>query len=125
MLIDEMLNQIGATALDGGTSTDPDKIIQQTLIQTPDAIAISTYNGVALSYYQALRQGLKDHGLTIPILIGGRLNQIPEGSNSSLPQDVGDQLAAEGALVCRDAADLLPILQQIAARKTAAIRHAP
>ena len=125
MLIDEMLNQIGATALDGGTSTDPDKIIQQALSQAPDAIAISTYNGVALSYYQALRQGLKDHGLTIPILIGGRLNQIPDGSNSSLPQDVGDQLAAEGALVCRDAADLLPILQQIAARKTAAIRHAP
>lgn len=125
MLIDEMLNQIGATAIDGGTSTDPDRLIAQTLAQTPDAIAISTYNGVALSYYQALRAGLDNHGLSIPILIGGRLNQIPEGSNSSLPQDVGAQLAAEGALVCRDAADLLPILQQIAARKTAATPHAP
>ncbi|MDB5657693.1 MAG: hypothetical protein JWS10_308 [Cypionkella sp.] len=125
MLIDEMLNQIGATAIDGGTSTDPDKIIQQTLAHTPDAIAISTYNGVALSYYQALRHGLAKHGLTTPILIGGRLNQIPEGSNSSLPQDVGDQLADEGALVCRDAADLLPILQQIAGRKAAAAKSAP
>ncbi|OYU37603.1 MAG: hypothetical protein CFE33_19980 [Pseudorhodobacter sp. PARRP1] len=117
MLIDEMLHQIGATTIDGGTSTDPDKLILQALSQTPDAIAISTYNGVALSYYQTLRAGLDQHGLTIPILIGGRLNQIPEGSNTSLPQDVGAQLAAEGAHVCRDAADLLPILQQIAASK--------
>ncbi|GLS87165.1 hypothetical protein GCM10010873_21390 [Cypionkella aquatica] len=117
MLLEEMLNQLGATAIDGGTSTDPDRIIAQTIATSPDAIAISTYNGVALSYYQALRAGLDRHGLTTPILIGGRLNQIPEGSNTSLPQDVGDQLAAEGALVCRDAAELVPNLQQIAARR--------
>jgi hypothetical protein len=46
----------------------------------------------------------------VPILIGGRLNQIPEGSNSSLPVDVGDELAAAGAVVCREAAELVPRL---------------
>lgn len=125
MLIDEMLNQLGATALDGGTSTDPARLVTLAAQLRPDAIAISTYNGVALGYYQALRHGLTEQGLDLPILIGGRLNQIPEGSNSSLPQDVGGQLAAEGALVCRAAADLLPNLAQIAARKAAVGTAAP
>lgn len=110
MLIDEMLRQLGAEPLDGGTSTDPGPLAALARQMKPDAIAISTYNGVALSYFQALKGELTALGLDPPILIGGRLNQIPEGSNSSLPMDVGDRLVAEGALVCRTAADLLPAL---------------
>ena len=52
-------------------------------------------------FKEAFRYGLGDGEAGIRkkdvILIGGRLNQIPEGSNTSLPQDVGTQLAAEGA----------------------------
>lgn len=110
MLIDEMLRQLGAEALDGGTSTDPGPLAALAAGLRPDAIAISTYNGVALAYFQALKAELQACGLDLPVLIGGRLNQIPEGSNSSLPMDVGDRLAAEGAVVCRAAADLLPAL---------------
>lgn len=113
MLIDEMLRQLGAEALDGGTSTDPGPLAALAAELRPDAIALSTYNGVALAYYQALRAALAVQGLTVPVLIGGRLNQIPEGSNSSLPTDVGDVLAAEGAVVCRAAADLLPALAKV------------
>ena len=65
---------------------------------------------MALAYFQTLKAELKTRSLDIPILIGGRLNQIPEGSNSSLPMDVGAELAAEGAVVCRSAAELLPAL---------------
>lgn len=110
MLVAEMLRQLGADALDGGTSTDPDALAARVAELRPDAIAISTYNGVALSYFLALKAGLDTRGLSVPVLIGGRLNQIPEGSNSSLPMDVGDSLEAEGAVVCRAAADLLPAL---------------
>lgn len=110
MLVDEILRQLGAEALDGGTSTDPGPLVELAAELKPDAIAISTYNGVALAYFQALKAALLGHGLDLPVLIGGRLNQIPGGSNSSLPMDVGDRLAAEGALVCRTAADLLPAL---------------
>lgn len=113
MLIDEMLRQLGAEALDGGTSTDPGPLAALAAELRPDAIALSTYNGVALAYYQALRAALAVQGLTVPVLIGGRLNQIPEGSNSSLPTDVGDVLEAEGAVVCRAAADLLPALAKV------------
>jgi len=115
MLIDEMLRQLGAEALDGGTSTDPGPLAALAEALRPDAIAISTYNGVALAYYQALKAALAARGLALPVLIGGRLNQIPEGSNSSLPMDVGDMLTAEGAVVCRAAADLLPALAYVRA----------
>ena len=113
MLIEEMLRRVGATVLDGGVSTDPDRLAALARALQPDAIAISTYNGVALSYFQAVL----DQGVTVPVLIGGRLNQIPDGSNSSLPVDVGDQLAAAGAVVCRAASDMIPVLQ--AARRAA------
>lgn len=110
MLIEDMLRKLGAVVLEGGVSTDPVRLAAEVAQLRPDAIAISTYNGVALSYYQGLRAA----GIAVPILIGGRLNQIPEGSNSSLPVDVGDLLAAAGALVCRDAAELAPALRSVA-----------
>ena len=122
MLIDEMLRQLGAEALDGGTSTDPGPLAALAARLQPDAIAISTYNGVALAYFQALQKELRARDLHLPVLIGGRLNQIPEGSNSSLPMDVGDRLAAEGALVCRAASDLLPALARLRQSRAADAR---
>jgi methylmalonyl-CoA mutase cobalamin-binding subunit len=106
MLVEEILRRSGAVVLDGGVSTEPGVLAEKVRAERPDAVAISTYNGIALRYFQALR----DQGVDVPILIGGRLNQIPEGSNSSLPVDVGDELAAAGAVVCREAAELVPRL---------------
>lgn len=106
MLIEEILRRLGCSVIDGGVSTDPAHLAQTCAETRPDAVAISTYNGVALDYYHALRAA----GIAVPILIGGRLNQIPPGSNSSLPVDVGTELAEAGALVCREAADLGPRL---------------
>ncbi len=60
-----------------------------------------------MSYYNVLREHL---GNRIPVLIGGRLNQVPDSSNTSLPVDVGDQLAASGALVCREIEEAVPAL---------------
>jgi methylmalonyl-CoA mutase cobalamin-binding subunit len=110
MLVEEILRRLGVTVLDGGVSTDPALLAERVREQTPDAVAISTYNGIALRYFQALQT----EGVAVPILIGGRLNQIPKGSNSSLPVDVGAELAEAGAVVCRNAADLAPALQSLA-----------
>jgi methylmalonyl-CoA mutase cobalamin-binding subunit len=118
MLIEEILRRLGVVVLDGGVSTDPAVLARQVAAKRPDAVAISTYNGVALDYYSALRS----RGITVPILIGGRLNQIPAGSNSSLPVDVGEELATAGAIVCRAASDLPERLAQIARIKGEAAR---
>lgn len=113
MLIDRMAVDIGALPIDGGVSTEPERLAVLAGEQLPDIIAVSTYNGVALNYYLALSHALEQRGLSIPVLIGGRLNQIPDGSNSSLPVDVGAQLAEAGAIVCRDARDLVDRLDAI------------
>ncbi|MDT4889750.1 hypothetical protein FQZ97_1264940 [compost metagenome] len=36
----------------------------------------------------------------MPVLIGGKLNEIPEDSNSGLPVDVKADIEALGALPC-------------------------
>jgi methylmalonyl-CoA mutase cobalamin-binding subunit len=113
MLIEDIARRIGAEPLDGGVSTDPDRLARLAAAERPDAIALSTYNGVALTYFNALQAALRDEGLDIPVLIGGRLNQIPDQSNSSLPVDVGTELTQAGALVCTDAKDLLSTLDRL------------
>ena len=113
ILIEEMLKQLDVESLDGGVSTDPEKVAALVEETGATAIAISTYNGVALDYYRKLQRELEARGLKTPILIGGRLNQIPESSNSSLPVDVGDQLQDAGAVVCREASQLVPSLLRL------------
>jgi len=107
LVLDEVLSSAGAILIDGGTSVEPQALASKAQREQADAIALSTYNGVALSYYTALRGHL---GNQVPVLIGGRLNQVPDNSNTSLPVDVGDRLAAAGAIVCREIEDAVPAL---------------
>ncbi len=107
LVLDEVLGSAGATLIDGGTSAEPAWLAALAKAQNANAIALSTYNGIALSYYKALQECL---GNSIPVLIGGRLNQVPDTSNTSLPVDVGDLLASEGAIVCREIEDAVPAI---------------
>lgn len=90
-----------------------------TTAETVKAIAISTYNGVALSYLESLSGELDREGLgDIPVYIGGKLNQIVDSTlntSSDLPVDVTDQLRAAGAIPCQD---LEEMLSDIAERTT-------
>ena len=117
MLLEQALGQLGVSTLDGGVSTDPDKLAKQALATCADAIAVSTFNGVALDYLQQLKVQLEQLGLQTPILIGGRLNQIPEGSNTSLPVDVSKELESAGAIVCQEIEDSVPALIAIGQNK--------
>lgn len=107
LVLDKVLSGAGVRLIDGGTSVEPQKLASRARSERADAIALSTYNGVALNYYNALREHL---GNQIPVLIGGRLNQVPDSSNTSLPVDVADQLAGAGAIVCREIEDAVPAL---------------
>ncbi|NOD93722.1 hypothetical protein GS636_13100 [Ruegeria sp. HKCCD4884] len=102
MLLDLVFTKAGFDVEDGGVSTDPDDVVALVRQSSADAIALSTYNGVALRYSKSLLHKLKEAGLDVPVLIGGRLNEIPEGSNTSLPVDVSDRLTKIGVIVCAD-----------------------
>lgn len=116
-LVERLFAGLGVAVLDGGVSCDPDDLAEMARQSGADIIALSTYNGIALEFMAALNRELECRSLATPVLIGGRLNQIPDGSNTSLPVDVGDELAALGAIVCREVEDALPALVDLALRR--------
>ena len=46
----------------------------------------------------------------LPVFAGGRLNQIPRDSNTSLPVDVTPELRARGAIPCARVEEMLIVL---------------
>jgi len=116
MLLDTVFRCAGHVVEDGGVSSDSDDVVALVRDKSVDAIALSTYNGVALKYTRLLIQQLRDAGLDIPVLVGGRLNEIPEGSNTNLPVDVTKELAELGAIPCVDLAAASQALQEISYR---------
>jgi methylmalonyl-CoA mutase cobalamin-binding subunit len=110
ILVETVLEQLGVAVCDAGVSADPEEVARQARVSGADFIAISTYNGVALSYLQALRQEMARLGLALPLFIGGKLNQIPDDSPSSLPVDVTADLQALGAIPCPRVEGMLPAL---------------
>ena len=117
LLVERMLRDLGVALIDGGVSVDPDDLARLAGSEGADLVAISTYNGVALSFVRALMAELEGLGVTAPVLIGGRLNEIPADSDSSLPLDVRAELRGLGVSPCGDAADLLPVLLDLADRR--------
>ncbi|MFC2046465.1 cobalamin-dependent protein [Chloroflexota bacterium] len=113
ILVETVLDHLGIAVTDAGVSADPDEVARDARTAGADFIAVSTYNGVALRYLQALRQEMGHLDLDLPIFIGGRLNQIPDDSASSLPVDVVDDLRALGAVVCHRVEDMLEELVEM------------
>lgn len=110
LALEQVMKDLGSDVVDGGVSVDPDDLARAAAAAGAQAIMISTYNGIALDYFRALKRHVAEAGLDIPILIGGRLNQVPDQSNSSLPVDVTAELKAEGAVVCADIESAAPVL---------------
>lgn len=118
ILLIEVLERLGVRVADCGVHADPAAIAR--VAAAADAVAISTYNGVALDYLAAVQDALAEAGVAVPVLIGGKTNQIPAGSNTSLPVDVSAELEAAGAIVCRSIDALLPPLADLASRRAPA-----
>lgn len=104
-LLDQTLLSLDVSLQDGGVSTDPDRLVEIAANSNASAIFISTYNGVALDFLKLIQAELDKRNIHIPIFVGGKLNQVADGSNSNLPTDVGDQLSELGAVVCREVED--------------------
>lgn len=113
-LIEHLLVRMDATVIDGGTSADADDLVAAALENGCDLIAISTYNGIALRFANDVVAALRRAGAQIPVCIGGRLNQIPEDSNSGLPVDVSGELTQLGAIPCDTPERLVAELDAIA-----------
>lgn len=113
VLLGKVLDDLGVAIIDAGVSIDAHILCQQAMESKADAIAISTYNGIALSFLSRLKDEMVANGVQIPIYIGGKLNQIPDDSNSSLPIEVSGDLAALGAIPCATIEDMIQNLATI------------
>jgi methylmalonyl-CoA mutase cobalamin-binding subunit len=109
-LIEGILCSLGVELVDGGVSAQPEDLGQLAERSHCNLIALSTYNGVALTFQARLSDELRERGVNVPILMGGQLNEIPDDSPDSLPVDVSDQLAEKGVMTCRSIADMAPYL---------------
>ena len=107
ILLEQVMRGLDVSVVDGGVSADPDDLVAVAAAGGADFIALSTNNGIALSYLTRLRAEMSKAGLDIPVYLGGRLNQVPEGSNTSLPVDVSAELRAAGAVTCDDLPQML------------------
>ncbi|PHP65927.1 hypothetical protein CSC94_16545 [Zhengella mangrovi] len=115
-LVRQALEQLGVAAVDAGTAVDPEVLVARACEEGADAIAISTYNGIALTYVRAVRRELARRGATIAVMAGGKLNQIPEDTNSGLPRDVREDIRQEGAVPCSGLDDMLAVLRDLSGR---------
>ena len=76
-------------------------------------MALSTYSGVALDYLHSLRGELDRLHVDIPVFVGGKLNQVPDDSQSSMPVDVSSELRTLGAFVCQRVEDMVTELARM------------
>jgi methylmalonyl-CoA mutase cobalamin-binding subunit len=100
LVLENVLGKLGMTIIDGGVSTDPDALADLAIASNAQIIALSTYNGIALNFLSDLKKHLDARNSEIIIYIGGKLNQVPDDSNSSLPVDVRSELKSHGAIPC-------------------------
>lgn len=118
IVLETVLRELKVQIVDGGISTDPNDLAEQAKARQADFIALSSYNGVALQFVADLVREMKSRDLDVPIFVGGKLNRIPDGSNTSLPVDVGSEISETGAIVCSSVDAMLNKLALIATSRS-------
>jgi methylmalonyl-CoA mutase cobalamin-binding subunit len=114
ILIETVLGALEVGLVDAGVCADPERVAARAKEDGADFIALSTYNGIALDYITTLSREMERLGVDVPVFIGGRLNQVPAGSNTSLPVDVSAEIAKAGAVACPGVEEMLSRLIDMA-----------
>jgi methylmalonyl-CoA mutase cobalamin-binding subunit len=90
----QLLGETGARVVYLGAEQDPGDLIAALRKNPADALLLSTHNGMALEYAQQLRRKLDEAQLSVPVIMGGVLNQKIE--TQALPVPVLEELKALG-----------------------------
>jgi methylmalonyl-CoA mutase cobalamin-binding subunit len=109
-----ILRELGAAVVDLGTSVDTELVAQAAAEAAADAVAFSTYNGMALSVGRELRDALASRRLCAPLFIGGRLTEDVNGAKSV---DVAPELERIGAFPCERVEDMVANLRALNGRE--------
>jgi len=71
----QLLGEAGATVVNLGAEQNPQDLVKQLMRQSADAVLLSTHNGMALEYARELKSALDSKQITLPVVLGGVLNQ--------------------------------------------------
>lgn len=113
-LLQSVLGRLGVGWIDGGVSAEPEAVARLAAEHRVDAVALSTYNGVALSFARKTRTALAEAGREVPLFIGGRLNEVFDAGGEPLPVDVADDIRQLGARPCATVEEFLDALGALA-----------
>jgi methylmalonyl-CoA mutase cobalamin-binding subunit len=90
----QLLGETDARVIYLGAEQNPSDLVTALQQQPVDALLLSTHNGMALEYAQQLKQLLEAADISLPVIMGGVLNQKTE--DQALPVPVFDELKALG-----------------------------
>ena len=110
-IMERLLEAAGASVVSLGAERGPSDIAQETLRSGAQAILISTHNGMALEYAHSLQDEMKERGISVPIMMGGVLNQKTD--TSPYPADVSEDLQRMGIKTSGDISDLIDLFRDI------------
>ncbi|MBS1676541.1 MAG: cobalamin-dependent protein [Actinobacteria bacterium] len=105
----EALEACGAEVTSLGTSVNSPEIAKVSVETAADAVAISTYNGMALSLGRQVREELHSRGVEPIVFLGGRLNEDTEEGEAT---DVRPMLREEGLNPCDSVAEMTDLLRR-------------
>ena len=108
----EALTACGAKVIELGTSVHSSEVAKVAVETAADAVALSTYNGMALSLGRQLREELDRRGVRPAVFLGGRLNEDLEGEEAA---DVRPTLRAEGIVPCDSVEEMARGLRDVLA----------
>ncbi len=109
-LVEQVLGQLQVETVDGGIGVDADDLLSTAETAGADVIAVSTYNGVAADFVQRLAGEMTPGEYRPQVFIGGRLNAVPDGTNTGLPVDVAEKIGKAGVIPCTGVEDMLKVL---------------
>ncbi|MCD7953092.1 MAG: cobalamin-dependent protein [Synergistaceae bacterium] len=110
-IVKAILTKAGAAVFDLGNYVTPEEVVD-TLIETEaKAVALSTYNGIALSYAKELTEKMLESGTEATLILGGQLNENMEGG--SLAVDVTEELRALGVNCDNDMDKIISVVKSI------------
>jgi methylmalonyl-CoA mutase cobalamin-binding subunit len=90
----QLLGESGAEVVNLGAEQAPHDLVKQLNRQSADALLLSTHNGMALEYARELKSALDSNQITLPVVLGGVLNQKVD--NQPLPVPVIEELKQLG-----------------------------
>jgi methylmalonyl-CoA mutase cobalamin-binding subunit len=111
-VVSSVLQRLGADVIDLGTSIAAPDLAKVAHETSPDVVALSTYNGMALSLGRQVLDELANRNVDAEVFLGGRLNEDVDGESAV---DVTDRLNAIGVHAC---ATLDDMIESLSARST-------